>query len=266
MSEARDELRGDIPNLRAAAEWAVTQWSDDEARSALWALADFFNVHSWPEGLETFEHLVQTLDYSPAVTLDTASAPGVLLSALAGQVGFAAAIGGARPRDELALSIVAELRARTLKRELGACLLAVGTTACYLDEYPEAAAFLEEGVGVSHAAGDRWSECASLSWLGFVRLLQDDLEAARTAFETCHEIAQQGGQPLMLAFSLSKLGLLADVEGDYTEGDEPAHGGEWLLRDRRRSRRRRLCAESRQRERVLHGRVRGRPPPGSCRL
>ncbi len=59
MSEARDELRGDIPNLRAAAEWAVTQWSDDEARSALWALADFFNVHSWPEGLETFEHLVQ---------------------------------------------------------------------------------------------------------------------------------------------------------------------------------------------------------------
>ena len=217
MSEARDELRGDIPNLRAAAEWAVTQWSDDEAQSALWALADFFNVHSWPEGLETFEHLVHTLDYSPAVTLDTASAPGVLLSALAGQVGFAAAIGGARPRDELALSIVAELRARTLKRELGACLLAVGTTACYLDEYPAAAAFLEEGVGVSHAAGDRWSECASLSWLGFVRLLQDDLEAARTAFETCHEIAQQGGQPLMLAFSLSKLGLLADVEGDYTK-------------------------------------------------
>ena len=266
MSEARDELRSDIPNLRAAAEWAVTQWGDDEARGALWALTDFFNVHSWPEGLETFEHLVQSLGHSPAVTLDTASAPGVLLSALAGQVGFAAAIGGARPRDELALSIVAELRTRMLTRELGACLLAVGTTACYLDEYPAAAAFLEEGAGVSHAAGDRWSECASLSWLGFVRLLQDDLEAARTAFETCHETAQQGGQPLMLAFALSKLGLLEDAKGDYAGGDETPPRGQRVLRCRWRPGRSRLCTESGQCELVLHGRVRGRSPSWSLRL
>jgi tetratricopeptide (TPR) repeat protein len=217
MTEARDELRGDVPNLRAAAEWAVTQWGEDEARSALWALADFFNVHSWPEGLETFEHLVHTLGHSPAVTLDVSNAPSVLLSVLTGQVVFAAAIGGARPRDELACAIVAELRTRGLERELGACLLALGTNACYLDEYSEAVTFLEEGVDVSHSVGDRWSECASLSWLGFVRLLQDDLDAARTAFETCHEVARKGGQPLMLAFALSKLGLLEDAKGAYAE-------------------------------------------------
>ncbi len=145
------------------------------------------------------------------------AASSVLLGALTGQVVFAASIGGARPRDELALALVAELRTRGLERELGACLLALGTTACYLDEYSEAVMFLEEGVDVSHSVGDRWSECASLSWLGFVRLLQDDLEGARTAFDACHEIAREGGQPLMLAFALSKLGLLEDVKGNYAE-------------------------------------------------
>jgi hypothetical protein len=215
MSEARDEVRRDVSNLHAAAEWAVTQWDDDEARGALLALADFFNVHSWPEGRETFEHLAETLDSPSTTSFDAATASSVLLGALTGQVAFAAAIGGARPRDELALAIVAELRTRGLKRELGACLLAVGTTACYLDEYAEAVTFLEEGVDVSHSIGDHWSECASLSWLGFVRLLQDDLEGARTAFEACLDITREEGQPLMLAFSLSKLGLLADVEGDY---------------------------------------------------
>jgi tetratricopeptide (TPR) repeat protein len=217
MTNARDDLRGDVPNLRAAAEWAVTQWSEEEARSALWALTGFFNVHSWPDGLETFEHLAQLLGYSPAAAFDAEEASAVLLSALAGQVGFAATVGYDAAEDALARAIVAELRTRGLTRELGACLLALGTNACYVDVYPDAATFLEEGVAVSHAAGDRWDECASLSWLGFVRLLQNDLEAARTAFEACHDIVRDGGQPLMLAFALSKLGLLEDAKGDYAE-------------------------------------------------
>ncbi|MBA3716676.1 MAG: hypothetical protein H0W87_00395 [Actinobacteria bacterium] len=217
MSDARDELRRDVPNLRSAAEWAVSTWPEDEARSALTALSAFFNAHSWPEGLETFEHLAHTLGYSPATTFDTGNAPPVLLSVLAGQVSFASTLGYDEAQDALARAILAELRARRLKQELGACLLALGTNACYVDVYPEAATFLEEGIAVSHSVGDEWTECANLSWLGFVRLLQDELGAARTAFETCHAIAREGGQPLMLAFALSKLGLLADAEGDYAE-------------------------------------------------
>ncbi|MBA3735872.1 MAG: hypothetical protein H0W90_11875 [Actinobacteria bacterium] len=217
MSEARDELRRDVPNLRAGADWAVTHWPEDEARRSLDAFSAFFNAHSWPEGLETFEHLAHTLGYSPATTFDAADTPSILLSALAGQVAFAATVGHDEAQDALARAIVAELRARGLNQELGACLLALGTNACYVDVYPEAATFLEEGIAVSHSVGDEWTECANLSWLGFVRLLQDELGAARTAFETCHAIAREGGQPLMLAFALSKLGLLSDAEGDYAE-------------------------------------------------
>jgi predicted ATPase/class 3 adenylate cyclase len=217
MSDARDELRGDLPNLGAAAEWAVTQWSEDEARSGLSALAAFFFVHSWPDGLETFEHLAELLGYSPAKPFDAQAATSVLLSSLAHQVDFAAYVGYDEAQDALARSCAPELRARGLTEELGACLLALGTNACYIDDYPEAIAFLEESVALTRSVGDSWSEAVALSWLGFVALLQNELEAARTAFEASHQIALDMGQPLLPAFTLSKLGLLADASGDYGE-------------------------------------------------
>jgi tetratricopeptide (TPR) repeat protein len=77
--------------------------------------------------------------------------------------------------------------------------------------------FLDESVQCSRSAGDQWSEVAAFSWLGFVRLLQDELDAARAAFEASYEVALDMGQPLSRAFALSKLGLLADASGDYAE-------------------------------------------------
>ena len=217
MSEARDELRGDLPNLASAAEWAATQWAENDIRSAFDALSALYSAHSWPEGLETFEHLAELLGYSPAEPFDPHAAPPVLLSALAGQVDFAAYVGYDEAQDALARSCEPELRARRLTRELGVCLLALGTNACYIDDYPEAVTFLEESATLTRSAGDRWSEAVALSWLGFVWLLQNELDAARTAFEASHQIALDMDQPLLPAFTLSKLGLLADASGDYAE-------------------------------------------------
>ena len=217
MSEARDELRGDVPNLGSAVEWAATQWTEDDARSAFHALSALYWVHSWPEGLETFERLAELLGYSPATAFDAGKAPSVLLNALAGQVCFASYLGYDEAQDALARTCAPELRARGLTAELGQCLLALGTNACYVDDYPAAVTSLEESVALNRSVGDRWSEAVALSWLGFVRLLQDELEAARTAFEASHHVALDMGQPLMLAFALSKLGLLDDAKGDYAE-------------------------------------------------
>jgi predicted ATPase/class 3 adenylate cyclase/tetratricopeptide (TPR) repeat protein len=214
MSEARDELRGDVPNLGSAGEWAATQWPEDDALSAFHAL---YWVHSWPEGLETFEHLAELAGYTPATTFDAQAASSVLLGALAGQVCFASYVGYDEAQDALARTCTPELRARGLAEELGLCLLALGTNACYIDDYPAAVTLLEESAAVNRSAGDQWSEAVALSWLGFATLLQNELDAARTAFEASYQVALDMGQPLMLAFALSKLGLLADASGDYRE-------------------------------------------------
>ncbi len=215
MMEARDELRVEVDNLRAAAEWAVTEWSEDDARSVLSALQLFFWAHSWHEGSETFAQLADLLE--PLAGGDVRAASDVLLSVLAYQTYLGSALGYDEKLDAIARACLPVLRGRGLTRELGVCLLALGTNDCYRDVYAESAANLEEAVDVARSVDDQLIVAASLSWLGFVRLLLDDLGGAREAFEECHAVSAQLGGPLMLGFALSKLGLLADAEGDYVK-------------------------------------------------
>ena len=215
MMEARDELRVEIDNLRAAAEWAVVRWTEDDARAVLASLQAFFWAHDWHEGSQTFAQLVEVLEPSPGSTLDAGQASNVLLCALAYQTYLGSALGYDERLDAIARACLPVLRERRLTRELGVCLLALGTNDCYRDVYAESAVSLEEAVDVARSAGDHLIVAGSLSWLGFVRLLLDDLTGAREAFEECREVAAELGGPLMLGFAISKLGLLADAEGDY---------------------------------------------------
>ena len=81
MMEARDELRVEVDNLRAAAGWAVTQWSADEARAVLSSLERFFWAHGWHEGSETFAQLVDLLESSAGGSPDVLSpSPGATLA------------------------------------------------------------------------------------------------------------------------------------------------------------------------------------------
>jgi predicted ATPase len=208
--QARDELRRELDNLRVAAEWAVATWAEDEARGVLAGLNEFFFVHSWFDGAETFERLAAE---GQAGGLDLASP--VTLAAVAYRTALGSALGYDEELDRLALECLPRLREHGMTWELGSCLLALGTNACYQDVYPEAAAYLEEAVATARSAGDGLEEVAVLSWLGFVQLLQDDLEGARASFEACHATAESLGNPQLLAYATSKLGILADAEERY---------------------------------------------------
>jgi tetratricopeptide (TPR) repeat protein len=143
------------------------------------------------------------------------NASDVELSALAYQTYLGSALGYDEQLDAVARACLPVLRQRHLTRELGVCRLALGTTDCYRDLYEQSAVSLKEAVDVAQSAGDQLTVAGSLSWLGFVRLLLDDLTGAREAFEECRAVSVELGGPLMLGFALSKLGLLADAEGDY---------------------------------------------------
>jgi tetratricopeptide (TPR) repeat protein len=141
----------------------------------------------------------------------------VALAAVAYQASAGSALGYDEELDRLALECLPRLREHGMTRELGACLLALGTNACYRDVYPEAADYLEEAVAVARSAGDGLDEFAALSWLGFVQLLLDDLAGARASFEACHAKAAELGNPQYLAYAISKLGILADAEERYAD-------------------------------------------------
>jgi len=81
----------------------------------------------------------------------------------------------------------------------------------------EAVALLGEGTEIAGAVGDGLTETGGLMDLGFGRLLMDDLEPAREAFEAAHVLSEKLGNPLLRAYATSKLGLLADAENRFGE-------------------------------------------------
>jgi predicted ATPase len=209
---ARDELRGELDNLRAAAEWILAEDDEHMALPVLEAFFTFLWMHSWFEGGETLERLARTAGFDGD---DPGSARVVALAAATYRVAVAARLGYDPTAEELGARCLPVLRARNLKRELARCLCALGIMAGYRDVLPEAVAFLEEGTEIARAIGDRLTESGALMDLGFGRLLLDDLAAAREAFEASHVLTEELGNPLLRAYATSKLGLLADAEERY---------------------------------------------------
>ena len=215
MMEARDELRVEIDNLRAAAEWAVAQWSEGRRASGSLVSPGVLLGARLARGIADVRAVggaARALAWQPARCWESKRRHAL---ALAYQTYLGSALGYDERLDAIARACLPVLRERRLTRELGVCLLAIGTNDCYRDVYAESAVSLEEAVDVARSAGDHLIVADSLSWLGFVRLLLDDLMGAREAFEECRSVSAELGGPLMLGFAISKLGLLADGEGDY---------------------------------------------------
>jgi predicted ATPase/class 3 adenylate cyclase/tetratricopeptide (TPR) repeat protein len=215
--QARDELRRELDNLRVAAEWAVATWTEDEARGVLAGLNEFFFAHSWYDGAETFKRLAAVASDASGQAGQFDRASPVALACVANRTCLGSGLGYDEELDRLALECLPGLRDHGMTRELGWCLLALGINACYRDVYPDAAGYLEEAVALVRKAGDQLGEAGSLSWLGFVQLLMGDNEGARSSFEACRTAAERPGNPQMLAYALSKLGILADAEERYAD-------------------------------------------------
>jgi predicted ATPase/class 3 adenylate cyclase len=211
MAEARDELRSEVDNLRTAVERAAIHWDDDEARAAFDSLNVFLWMHSWFEGAEIFERISGLLDGSTSPKR---------VSALVYQTALASSLGYEQRSEQVALECLQQVRELDLARELGKCLLTLGIYATHRDVYPEAVAFLEEAEEMTRATGDPIEYPATLSWLGFVRLLMGDLEGAREAFQSGYDAATEDGNPLLRAYLVTKLGLLADAEGEFESAME----------------------------------------------
>ena len=196
--------------LRPSGSWPRT--TSPRRCAVLEAFYTFLWMHSWFEGAETLERLARTAGFDAD---DPGSASAVALAAAACRIAIGARLGYDPAAEELALRCLPVLRARNLERELARCLCALGIGAVYRDVFPEAVAFLEEGMELARATGDTLTEPGALIDLGFARLLMDDLDAARDAFEAANVLCDKLGNPLLRAYGRSKLGLLADAEERY---------------------------------------------------
>jgi predicted ATPase/class 3 adenylate cyclase len=212
MTVARDELRGELDNLRAALEWMVIEDDERAALPALEAFYTFLWMHSWFEGIETLERLARRAGFDAD---DPGDASDVALAAATCRIAIGARLGYDPAAEELARRCVPVLRARNLEREVGRCLCALGIGAVYRDVFPEAVPLLEEGIELVRATDDTFTEPGALMDLGFAHLLMDDLDLAGDAFEAANALCDKLGNPILRAYGIGKLGLLADAEERY---------------------------------------------------
>jgi predicted ATPase/class 3 adenylate cyclase len=212
MTVARDELRGELENLRAAVEWVVVAGDEQAALAALDAFTVFLWMHSWFEGGETLERLTRAAGFDPDAP---ESASAIALTAATCRIAIDARLGYDPAAEELALRCVPVLRARNMDRAAGRCLCALGIGAVYRDDFSAAVSFLEEGIGLVRATGDVFTEPGALMDLGFAHLLMGDLDPARDAFEAANALCDELGNPILRAYAIGKLGLLADAEKCY---------------------------------------------------
>src|SRR5580765_1580334 len=112
LAVARDELRGELDNLRAAAEWIVTEPDERAALEVLEAFNTFLWMHAWYEGAETLEGLERTAGFDAD---DPASASAVALAAAMYRIAIGARLGYDRAAEELATRCVPILRARNMQ-------------------------------------------------------------------------------------------------------------------------------------------------------
>jgi predicted ATPase/class 3 adenylate cyclase len=208
MARARDELRGELADLRMAAEWAAVHWDDAAARDVFSDLATFFFIDGEHEGVVTWEGIVAAQAKGGVVGSKH-------LSALVYHARSTAWLGYDERSEEVAGECLPRAREAGFAPEVGSCLLALGTLAFYRDDYSAAAPCLKEAVEVFTALRDPFGRGASLAWLGWARQAQGDLAGAREAYEAGNATADETGNPLYRAYLVSKLGLLADDEGDY---------------------------------------------------
>ena len=212
LAVARDELRGELDNLRAAAEWILAEDDEHVALPVLEAFYTFLWMHSWFDGAETLELLGRTAGFDAD---DPRSASAVALAAAMYRVAIGARLGydpAARSSPRAACPSCG--RGTWSESSQAACARSaswrcIGTSTQRRWRSPKRGRRSRE----RSATG---SPRAGLSMdLGFARLLLDDLEAAREAFEAAHVLSEKLGNPLLRAYATSKLGLLADAEERY---------------------------------------------------
>ncbi|MEJ2013596.1 MAG: tetratricopeptide repeat protein, partial [Anaerolineales bacterium] len=210
--EAREEILIELNNIRAATFFAITQMEEGPARQMLANLSSFYNLHGFQEGVEAFQAFVEQLESSA----DSQPAPSVLLAAKTYLASLMSTL-GSEGGESLARSILDELRIRDMRQELAVCLQALGIYAEVRSSYDEAVDLLSESLELVRGGKDIFFVTSVLLWLGWAHYEKGDYQRAQRCFEEGLSLSAGSGQRLGEAFSLSKLGTLADAMHDYRE-------------------------------------------------
>ena len=216
MRETRSEVRAELNNIRVATDWAVTRWSQADARDVLAGLKTFYIVHGWHEGREAFESIIRVVEERRET--DAMPRGPVLLAARAYEAVFSVHLGDVGTSVLLAEECLPALRELGLQREIAVFLWALGVSVALRGEYDRSVQHLAEATTIAREADELNTAAGCLLWLGWVFEHLGEWDQARETLQECYDLYDSQGNQWGMAFALSKLGLVADGQKEYAEG------------------------------------------------
>lgn len=215
MLQARDEIRLEMDNVRAAINWASVHWPEQPARKMLVSLLWFYAIQGWHEGAVAF-HEIARLRRDALLgrnVPDPANDP-IVLSARIHQAFYLCNLGQIDESDAISRECLEGLRQSGMENELSECLQNLGVNASCRGEYEEAKDHLEKAVLLGREC-DHGVWPTYLLWLGYLYFLLGAYEQGLLSLQKCYELFERKGTLWGTAFTLSKMGLAVDGLGDH---------------------------------------------------
>lgn len=215
--KARDEIRQDVENVRAAVHQAVLTWDPETVRGVLTALLSFYVVEDWYEGADMFRDITDRKEEAllKGGDLNPGEDP-VVLSARSHQAFLLTNLGQIEESDAISRACVGALEALGLEGELSECLHNLGVNASFQGRYEQARALLEEAILLGREC-DHPVWPTYLLWLGHAYFLLGEYEEGLITLRKSQELFERKGTLWGSGFALSKMGLAADGLGDHVQ-------------------------------------------------
>jgi predicted ATPase/DNA-binding SARP family transcriptional activator len=210
MYIARDEIRPELDNLRAAVKWATVHWPIEQIRRLLVILSSFYVIHGWYEGKDALHEIARVRSDSliSRGISDVQSDP-VYLSVRAHQAFFLCNMGQSKESDEISQECLQPLQELGFSLELSVCIQNLGVNAAFRGEYKRAIELLESAILIGKDC-NFFAWPTYLLWLGHTYWLQGEYQRGMDYLEKAYELFKRQENSWGLAFALSKMGLLAD--------------------------------------------------------
>jgi tetratricopeptide (TPR) repeat protein len=217
MLQARDEVRQEMENVRAAVNWASLHWETQSVRKVLIALLCFYTVQGWHEGIQALGDIAR-LRREALLTRDIPdpSRDPVILSARIHQAFLHSNLGQIEESEAISRECLEGLAAHGSSEELSECLHNLGVNASFRGEYESARAYIEEAILLGREC-DHIIWPTYLLWLGHVYFLLGEYEQGLSSLQKCYDVFEQRGTLWGTAFALSKMGLAADGLGEHSQ-------------------------------------------------
>jgi tetratricopeptide (TPR) repeat protein len=211
--EQRLAIRQDLPNIRAAWEWAAARQDLAALAPVIAPLHGFYTVQSWfEEGIAAFSFAANQFTDPRGAHPKQAPATCQLLMRLARMQIHVGRLDAARAT---LAQVVAVLPYVSDPDQHSTSLVYLAITHYYAGDYDQAAELAEESLRVSEQTGNREGIAFALNFMGSCAKAKGDYPQAQATFERAVRAYQALEDGIGAAMAINNLGNLAQATGDY---------------------------------------------------